>query len=236
MRTGRKRRGPGFTLIELLVVIAVIAVLAALLLPALERARSNARQLVCTAHIRQLMLAYSLYIDDSDGYFLSYDAYGYNWDYHQLDSYVGTSADKLMIDGCTERKLQTQFTDSMSYGVNGSLHTWVTANPAYYNVNKPPRRSHVLKPDSTFAFSDQAAYMRFPNYSFINTYTMVRTLRHHNQGIAAAYVSGGARFEPAGPEVSPGSWPQSIWQSTWHYAYGCGSDGCFWHAYNTAIH
>jgi prepilin-type N-terminal cleavage/methylation domain-containing protein/prepilin-type processing-associated H-X9-DG protein len=56
----------GFTLIELLVVIAVLAVLAGLLFPVLFRAREQARQSVCLAHLRQLGHAYFLYLQDWD--------------------------------------------------------------------------------------------------------------------------------------------------------------------------
>lgn len=55
----------GFTLVELLVVIALVAILAALLLPALTRARKSAKRTVCGNNLRQINLGLRMYADDS---------------------------------------------------------------------------------------------------------------------------------------------------------------------------
>jgi prepilin-type N-terminal cleavage/methylation domain-containing protein/prepilin-type processing-associated H-X9-DG protein len=67
----------GFTLVELLVVMAIISVLAAMLLPALTRARESARSVACRSNLKQIGLAFGMYQEDYDEYFPSCDNTGW---------------------------------------------------------------------------------------------------------------------------------------------------------------
>src|SRR6476659_8834079 len=66
-----RKTNRAFTLIELLVVIAIIAILAALLFPALSKAKEKGKGAVCINNIKQLTLGWQLYADDANDRFVN---------------------------------------------------------------------------------------------------------------------------------------------------------------------
>ncbi len=79
------RRREGFTLIELLVVIAIIALLMAILMPALQRVKEQARTVSCLANLNQWNLIVAIYVEENDGKFYSGTTWQGFWWLRQVD-------------------------------------------------------------------------------------------------------------------------------------------------------
>ena len=126
-----RKRIYGFTLIELLVVISIIALLIAILMPALNRAREQAKATSCMSNLKQMTTAMAMYAEAHDGAIMGME-YGEKYWFRQIAPYLGDKKFKYNPDGekgakgvmqigiCPNTKISQ--TSSSSYGTDKT--TW----------------------------------------------------------------------------------------------------------------
>ncbi len=132
----RLPQAKGFTLIELLIVIAIIAILAALLLPALSKAREQANRTVCKSNLRQFGVAITMYGSDNQDRMmqtiLSYNGYRYPVAAFMFRQDALHSGDDLYFNAETIR-YYTSGADTNRLQMSGIW--WCPSSPA--EVQKP---------------------------------------------------------------------------------------------------
>jgi len=216
--SSRPPRRDAFTLVELLVVIAIIAILAALLLPALSRAKMSGQNIVCKNNLHQMGLALQMYANDTGAFPYTVDANVSNTWYMTI---APNYSQKLMT--CPSFNGEWQMKNAI-YWYSGNAYLWGPSSPdqiagvSYgYNgfgvgsakfpsvsmlglgyqvnagqTNKPAVQINtIVSPADMIAMADSLPQPGFPNiYSFLLSIGGAPSNDRHNGGSNVSFVDG----------------------------------------------
>jgi prepilin-type N-terminal cleavage/methylation domain-containing protein/prepilin-type processing-associated H-X9-DG protein len=154
-----------FTLIELLVVIAIIAILAALLLPALNRAKGSSQRAACANNLRQLRLALGLYAVDNDGLLPPREVFTNRWP-TQLSSHYSdikvlrcpSDAETMKSAAATNATAETAGRSYLMNGLQDAVIASLGSPPSGKTTTLPSiKEAAIAFPTDTILFGEKAS-------------------------------------------------------------------------------
>jgi prepilin-type N-terminal cleavage/methylation domain-containing protein len=177
------RRRSAFTLIELLVVIAVIAVLLAILLPALRKAKVLTKRMTCQSNLKQIAVAWIMYLDDNEGRFyqarngnLNYGGWKgmQGWTPRPLNKYFN-----LPVDLPEDFDIKNDARIFFCPGDRGGVPGYAVLEKAYDFLGTSYQTNNMLiGPDQMLVGNDQFADLHIEVNKRLRNLTLSRVVHH----------------------------------------------------------
>jgi len=222
MSTPSCKHGAAFTLIELLVVIAIIAVLAALLLPALAKAKATAQLSTCKSNLRQLMLATETYATDYKGCYPT-DSADKHWAAMLYNEY-SKQTNILVCPTDLLRGTPLYYQDpNFPWPGDGTVRTYIQNgfDEIITDINNGTmKEKDLVFPAETIVYSEkshntQDYYADTVPGTGVGNSDLIIKVQHGMHGSPKASKSGGhnvacgdggVRYKPFGKDISPINW------------------------------
>lgn len=214
---GKPGARSGFTLIELLVVVAIIGLLASLLLPSLQRARTQARHAACISQLRQHGVAHNAYAAEFDGYFPDFggtpfdDIYGrYISPALSLQQFSAQSGAPTYFEQYTQSTVGTPQTQKAKLFYCPSINWQRPGYPGYFIMDNPAG----LRFDNAFPTGCVGYFFYVGRKMFQSTHSNADTRhrRHDPWEILVTDMLGGSDRDETGADYRR--------VNTWSYTSG----------------